>query len=58
MDCQEWKDRDLSEGYKQFAQDLDKVKMSFLLLPWKPKYLINFFFPIVSNRGCNSMFCI
>jgi hypothetical protein len=25
MDCQEWKDKDLSEGYKQFEQDLDKV---------------------------------
>jgi hypothetical protein len=25
MDCQEWKDKDLSEGYKQFSQDLDQV---------------------------------
>lgn len=25
MDCQEWKDKDLSQGYKQFEQDLDKV---------------------------------
>ncbi|KAI8877388.1 Trs120-domain-containing protein [Backusella circina FSU 941] len=24
MDCQEWKDKDLSEGYKQFAEGLDK----------------------------------
>ncbi|GAA5816543.1 hypothetical protein MFLAVUS_010073 [Mucor flavus] len=24
MDCQEWKDKDLSQGYKQFEQDLDK----------------------------------
>ncbi|KAG2204837.1 hypothetical protein INT47_004112 [Mucor saturninus] len=24
MDCQEWKDKDLSEGYKQFEQDLHK----------------------------------
>jgi hypothetical protein len=25
MDCQEWKDKNLSEGYKQFVQDLNKV---------------------------------
>lgn len=25
MDCQEWKNKDLSEGYKQFSQDLDQV---------------------------------
>lgn len=25
MDCQEWKNKDLSQGYKQFEQDLDKV---------------------------------
>lgn len=25
MDCQEWKDKDLSEGYKKFARDLNKV---------------------------------
>lgn len=25
MDCQEWKDKSLSEGYKKFVQDLNKV---------------------------------
>lgn len=26
MDCQEWKDKDLNEAYKQFEKNLDKVK--------------------------------
>ena len=30
MDCQEWKDKDLSGGYKQFSQDLDQVSTSCL----------------------------
>jgi hypothetical protein len=25
MDCQEWKDRNLSEGYDHFVKNLDKV---------------------------------
>jgi hypothetical protein len=25
MDCQEWKDRNLSEGYEQFVKNLEKV---------------------------------
>jgi hypothetical protein len=25
MDCQEWKDKNLSEGYEHFVQNLDKV---------------------------------
>lgn len=29
MDCQEWKDRDLCEGYKKFAKDLNKVNYAF-----------------------------
>lgn len=28
MDCQEWKDKDLSEGYKKFVEMLDQVLKS------------------------------
>ena len=32
MDCQEWKDKDLSEGYKHFVDTLHKVNLRAMVL--------------------------
>lgn len=54
MDCQEWKDKDLNEGYKKFAKDLNKVMLCKVLAYTKMLIAIT----IVPNGSGNSMLCI
>jgi hypothetical protein len=53
MDCQEWKDTDLSEGYKQFAQSLGQVRTKEA----RNQPMIHLY-ALVPNRYCNQVLCI